>query len=33
MTTEGDSEDEHSGNHTLFKWVVPWEPDPPANNP
>jgi len=33
MTTEGVSEDEHSGNHTLFKWVVPWEPDPPANNP
>jgi SAM-dependent methyltransferase len=33
MTTEGNAEEEHSGSHTLFKWVVPWEPDPPANNP
>jgi predicted RNA methylase len=31
MTTDGDSEDEHSGSHSIYKWVVPWEADPPAS--
>lgn len=33
MTTEGNNEEEHNGSHTLFKWVVPWEAEPPATNP
>jgi len=30
MNTDGDSEDDHSGSHSIYKWVVPWEADPPA---
>lgn len=30
MSTDGDSEDDHSGSHSIYKWVVPWEADPPA---
>lgn len=33
MTTEGNTEEEHSGSHTLFKWVVPWEKDTSVNDP
>jgi hypothetical protein len=33
MTTDGDPEDEHTGSHSIYKWVVPWEPDPPTSNP
>jgi predicted RNA methylase len=32
VTTDGGSDDEHVGSHTVYKWVVPWEadlPDPP----
>jgi len=28
-TNGGDSEEEHSGSHTIYKWVVPWEPENP----
>jgi predicted RNA methylase len=33
MTTDSNNEDEHSGSHSIYKWVVPWEPETPAPNP
>ncbi len=29
MSTDGDNEDDHSGSHTIYKWVVPWQPEVP----